>query len=260
MSALRNIAAIAGRELRSYFVSPVAYVVLSGFAILTGWIFFNLLGRFIQFSTIYRQMGNPEMMQQMNLQDMVIQPTLFNVVIILILMFPALTMRVLAEERRQGTDELLLTAPVSTGQIVIGKWIAVMGVFKAMLLMTVPFFAVLVWKGNPGVGEIASGYIGLILMGSAFAAVGVFTSALTRNQIVAAVSCFVVLLMVYVIDWIAGSTTGTVQDVLQYVSFIRRYQDFVKGMLDLKNVVYFVSFTVFGLYLSKAALDFSRTK
>ncbi len=257
---IRNIWAIAWREIRSYFVSPIAYVVMSGFGILTGWIFFNLLGRFMQMATIYRQFGNPQMMQQLNLHDMVVQPTFMNITIILILMFPALSMRVLAEERRQGTDELLLTSPLSTGQIVVGKFVAIMAVFMGMLSMTAPFFGVLVWKGNPGVAQIGAGYLGLFCMGATFAAIGTFTSSLTRNQVIAAVSCFVVLLMMYVIDWISASSSGLVREVLQFISFVRRYADFVKGIVDVRNLMYFASVTAFALYLSKASLDFLRTK
>lgn len=257
---VRNAWAIAWRDIRGYFVSPIAYVVLSGFGILTGWIFFNLLGRFLQMSTIYRQFSNPQMMARLNLNDMVIQPTLFNIVVILIIMFPIITMRLLAEERRQGTDELLLTSPVSSGQIVIGKFVAVLTVFTGMMAMTVPFFAVLFWKGNPGLGEVLSGYLGLFFMGATFSAIGLFTSSLTRNQIIAAVSCFVILLMIYVVDWIAGSTSGMVKEILQHVSLVRRYQDFVKGILDVKNIIYFITVTGFALFMSKASLDFMRLR
>ena len=149
MTAMRNIWAIGWREIRSFFVSPIAYVVISGFGILTGWIFFNLLGRYIQMSTVYRQFGNPQMMQQLNIEQMIVQPTFLNATIILILMFPAISMKVLAEERRLGTDELLLTSPVGTGHIVLGKFIAVMTMFVSMLLVTLPFFGVLMWKGDP---------------------------------------------------------------------------------------------------------------
>lgn len=260
----RGASIIVRRELKSLFVSPIAYVALSGFAVLAGWFFFNLLAQFQEVTSIYMQMAmrNPSLLQQINISEMVIQPTWMNLTVILVILFPILTMRLIAEERRQRTDELLLTSPISTGAIVLGKFLAVMGVYAAMLALTLSFPAVLVIWGSPppGWGELVAPYIGLILLGASFAAVGLFTSSITTNQIVAAVSCFVVLLMFYVIDWIGGSVGGTIKDVLEYISLVRRYQDFVKGVIDLKSVVYYISFAGFALFLSKAALDGLRIR
>lgn len=264
LSLWRGTWIIARRELGALFVSPIAYVALSGFAVLAGWFFFNLLARFQELASISAQlaMQRPDLLQQINLSEMVIQPTYLNLTVILVILFPLLTMRLMAEERRQGTDELLLTSPVGTGGIVLGKFVAIMLLFTLMLALTASFPAVLRIWGDPapGWGELAAPYLGLWLMGAAFAAVGLFTSSITTNQIVAAVSCFVLLLMFYVIDWIAMGMSGTARDVLEYLSLIRRYHDFVKGVVDLKSVVYFLSIAVLGLFLSRVAVDGLRVR
>lgn len=264
LGLLRGSWVIARRELQSLFVSPIAYVALSGFAVLAGWFFFNLLAQFQEMTSVYMQlaMQRPDLLQQINLSEMVIQPTWMNLTVILVILFPILTMRLIAEERRQRTDELLLTSPVSTGAIVLGKYLAIMIVYAAMLALTLSFPLVLVVWGSPapGWGELLTPYLGLLLLGGTFAAVGLFTSSITTNQIVAAIACFVVLLMFYVIDWIGGSAGGVVKDVLEYVSLVRRYQDFVKGIIDVKSVVYYLSFAMLALFLSKTALDGLRIR
>ncbi len=255
---------IARREIASMFVSPIAYVCLSGFAVLCGWIFFNLLARFQQLSGVYMQFAaqQPELLAQINLHDMVVQPTFLNMTVILLILFPILSMRLIAEERRMRTDELLFTSPVSTGAVVAGKFLALMTVYVLMLAMTFSYVGVLLIYGEPtpSLAEFASAYLGLFLMGCCFGAIGIFTSSITTNQIVAAVSCFVVLLLFYVIDWIAASAGGTAKDVLEYISLVRKYQDFVKGIIDVKAVVYYLSLTGVGLFLSKAALDTLRIR
>lgn len=263
-SFMRNAWIIAKRELKSVFVSPIAYVAISGFAVLSGWIFFNLLARFIQMSGIYMQFAaqRPDLLDQLNLTEMVLQPTFMNLTVILLLLFPMLTMRLIAEERAQHTDELLFTSPVTSGAVVFGKFLALSVVYGLMLLVTFSYATVLLVYGSPapGLGEIAAAYVGLLLMGLAFGAIGLFTSSITTNQIVAAVSCFVILLLFYVIDWIAASASGAVKDTLEYISLVRKYQDFVKGVVDLKSIVYYLSVMAFALFLSKASLDILRIR
>lgn len=255
---------IARRDIASYFVSPMGYVAIAGFAVLSGWIFFNLLARYMQLTTLYLQMmfQNPEIMGRFNAQEMIIQPTYLNMTILLIIFFPLLTMRLIAEERRQHTDELLFTSPITSTSIVLGKFLAVVIVYILMLIPTL-LYPILLWKyaqPAPTFGEFAAIYGGLLLLGLAFSAVGIFTSSITTNQIVAAVSCFAVLLLVYVIDWITTSASGITRDVLEYISLIRRYQDFVKGMVDLRSIVYFLSLVVLALFLSRSTLEALRLK
>jgi len=264
MALVKTSLLIARRELAAMFVSPIAYVVLSGYAVLSGWIFFNLLARFLQVSGVYMQFAQrqPELLQQLNLMEMIVQPAFLNQTILLVILFPLLTMRLVAEERRQNTDELLLTSPITTGAIVLGKYVALLVVFVLMLAMTISFPAILLMYGDPApaLSEIGAAYLGLLLLGMAFGAVGMFTSSITTNQIVAAVSCFVVLLLIYVIDWIGASAGGTVREVLEYISIVKRYQEFVRGMVDLQSIVYALSFVVLGLFLSKAAMDSLRLR
>jgi len=250
--------------MESYFLSPIAYVAIAGFTLLSGWIFFNLVARYQQLMGIYMQFAfqNPEMLGRINLHAMIIEPTYLNLTILLVILFPMLTMRLFAEERKQRTDELLFTSPISTTSILCGKFLALLGIYIAMLLPTLLYSIVLTHYSDPSpsMGEFLSIYIGLLLMGAAFGGVGFLTSSFTTNQIVAAVSCFVILLLFYVIDWISGSTTGVIRDILQYISLIRRYQDFVKGMVDLKSVVYYLSVTILTLTITKYSLDSLRLR
>src|SRR5580693_2127097 len=198
---MRNSITIAGKELASYFVQPVAYVVMTVFLLLGGFFFFSLLQRFSMLVQMYAAMQNPEVLQHMNLNQMVIEPLLHNLAIVLVILVPAITMRSFAEEKRAGTYELLLTAPVRTAEVVAGKFIAAAVLILVMVALAGIFPLILVLFGNPEIGVMASGYLGLAFLGVSFVAVGMFTSSVTQNQIIAAISCFGALLLLYVIAW-----------------------------------------------------------
>lgn len=252
---MKNIYYIAAREMKSFFTSPIGYVVITFFLLLNGWIFFGLLNRFNFMSFIYMQMQNPQMLMQMNLNQQVIAPILGNMTIILVLTVPLITMRLFAEERKLRTDELLFTSPLKTGEIVLGKFVAAFLFLLVMIGLTGIYPAILFKYGNPEAGPVISGYLGLVLLATCFVAVGLFTSSLTENQIVAAVSCFVVLLMFYLININSMSMSGTTKDVLDYLSLIGHYEDFIKGVIDTKGVVYYVSFIAAGLFLTGVSLE-----
>jgi ABC-2 type transport system permease protein len=252
---MRNAYFIAARELRSYFTSPTGYVVLTFFLLLNGWIFFGLLNRFNFMSFIYMQMQNTQMLMQMNLNLQVIAPILQNMTIILVLTVPLITMRLLAEERKMRTDELLFTSPVSIGSIVMGKFLAGFAFIAIMIALTGMYPAILFAYGNPELGPVLSGYLGLLLLATCFLAVGLFTSSLTENQIVAAVSCFVVLLMFYLININSMSMSGTTKEVLDYLSLIGHFGDFVKGVIDTKSIIFYITFTAAGLFLTGVSLE-----
>ena len=193
---MTNIWAIAYKEIRNYFVSPVAYVVLAGFLLLCGWFFWIYLLQFSQTVAMYAQL-QPQALEQLNLNDMVMAPLLQNMVIIFLIMMPMVTMRLFAEERAQGTDELLLTSPIDTLEIALGKFLGA-GMFLLVLLgCTLVYPGILMLYGDPEIGSIVTGYLGILLVGLTFIALGLFTSTLTDNQIVAAVSAFVMLLLFF---------------------------------------------------------------
>ena len=183
---MRNVLTIVGKEMRSYFVSPVAYVVLTGFLLLGGWFFFNLLSRFNLLLSLYTQFqgqGGAGAADQLNLNDFVIAPLMSNLSIILVILVPMITMRAFAEEKKGGTYELLLTSPLRTGEIVLGKFVASFLFICIMIGLTGIYPLLLWWFGNPKVNVMLSGYVRLLMMATAFVAVGLFTSSVTENQI-----------------------------------------------------------------------------
>ncbi|GBD25466.1 hypothetical protein HRbin30_00789 [bacterium HR30] len=255
---MKNALTIAGKELRSAFVSPIAYVVLTGFMLLGGWFFFNLLNRFNFLVQIYMSFRNPEVQMRLNLNELVVAPLLGNLSVVLIILVPVITMRSFAEEKRAGTYELLLTSPLSIAEIVIGKFLGVVAFLIIMLSLTAVYPAILLIYGNPEPGIIAAGYLGLFLLAVAFATVGLLTSSFTDNQIVAAVSCLIVLLLLYVISWPAETAGPTLAAVLRYLSLTEHFSEMVKGVIETKDLIYFGSVITLALYLTHRSVESVR--
>jgi len=255
---VRNILAIAAKDIRSQFVSPIAYVVLTGFLLLGGWFFFNLLARFNYLLQLYVSFRNPEAMQQLNLNDLVIGPLLHNLSVVLVILVPVITMRSFAEEKRSGTYELLMTSPLSVTEIVIGKFLGTFVFVLVMVLLTFAYPLILIAYGNPELGVILGGFLGLLLLATAFSSVGLLTSSLTENQIIAAVSCLVILLLLYVISWPAETAGETMGAVLRYLSLTEHFAEMVKGVIDTKDVVYFLSVIVLALFLTQRSVESLR--
>jgi ABC-2 type transport system permease protein len=255
---VKNAFAIAGKELRSYFVSPIAYVVLTGFLLLGGWFFFNLLARFSFLLSIYSAMRNPEAQMRLNLNDFVIAPLLHNLSVVLVILVPVITMRSFAEEKRSGTYELLMTSPLSITEIVAGKFLGALGFVIVMLALTGIYPIILLAYGNPEMGVIAAGYLGLLLLAVAFLTVGLLTSSFTENQIIAAVSCLVLLLLLYVISWPAETAGPVLGAVLKYVSLTEHFGEMVKGVVDTKDLVYFGSVILLALFLTQRSVESVR--
>ncbi|MFQ5664980.1 MAG: ABC transporter permease subunit [Candidatus Binatia bacterium] len=255
---MRNALAIAGKELRSYFVSPIAYVVLTGFLLLGGWFFFNLLARFNFLLSIYSAMRNPQAQAHLNLNEFVIAPLLHNLSVVLVILVPVITMRSFAEEKRSGTYELLMTSPLSIPEIVAGKFLGSFAFLLVMIALTGIYPLLLLMYGNPEVGIITAGYLGLLLLGTAFVTVGLLTSSFTENQIIAAVSCLVVLLLFYVIAWPADTAGPVLGAVLKYLSLTEHFGAMVKGVIDTKDLVYFLSVILLALFLTQRSVESVR--
>ena len=253
---MSNVLAIAHKELKSYFASPVAYVVIGFSAILFGWFFINLLYFFDRASLqAGAGFGGP---QTVNVNEMMISPLFLNVSVILLFTLPLITMRTYAEEKRSGTIELLLTSPLTDIQIVMGKFLGGLVLYGAMLAVTLVHMAFLFVFGNPEWRPVATGYLGLLLMGGCFLSLGLFISSLTRNQIVAGMVTFAVFLLFWVINWISSFTGPTMQIVLNYLSITEHLNDFTVGVIDTKHLVYYVSFIAFSLFLTVRAVDSER--
>ena len=250
---MRNIMAIAGKEIRAYFTSPIAYVVIGFYALLFGYFFAVMLTFFERQSMQMMQMGGT-----MNINQMLIGPVFTNAEVVLLFVLPMVTMRTYSEEKRSGTMELLLTAPLTDWQIILGKFLGAMALFSVMLAITVIHIGVLFLYSQPEWKPIATGYLGMLLMGGCFISLGLFISSLTKNQIVAGMITFAAFLLFWVINWMGSFVGPTMQAVLAHLSIIDHFDDFAKGIIDTKHVVYYLSFIAFGLFITAKSVDSER--
>jgi ABC-2 type transport system permease protein len=251
---MSNILAIAHKELKSYFSSPIAYIAIGLFALLYGYFFFFILNFFIRQSMQMNQFGP----QSMNINQQVIRPLLQNVTILVLFLMPMVTMRTYSEEKRSGTIELLLTSPITDFQIVLGKFLGAMALYAVMLAVTLFHIGVLFFYGNPEWKPIVTSYIGLFLLGGCFIAVGLFISSLTKNQIVAGMITFAVFLLFWIITWTGSFFGPTGEKLTTYLSIIDHFDDFGKGVLDTTHLIYYLSFITFGLFLTAKSVDSER--
>jgi ABC-2 type transport system permease protein len=252
---MSNALAIAGKELKSYFATPIAFVIITFFSLIYGW-FFTAILFFVnqQSARLGAAGGGPPI----NLDQQLFGPLFQNVMVILLFILPLITMRTYSEEKRSGTMELLLTSPITDLQIVVGKFIGAMGLVAAMLAMTLPHVLILFWFADPEWRPIVTSYLGFFLMAGCFVAVGLFISSLTRNQIIAAMATFGVFLMLWVIDWMGTFMGPNGQAVFQYLSITGHFEDFTRGVLDTKHLVYYTSFILFGLFLTMRSVETER--
>ncbi|NIM57830.1 MAG: ABC transporter permease subunit [Candidatus Aminicenantes bacterium] len=253
---MKNIWAICKKEIKTYFTSPIAYVVITVFLVLIGFFFYSLIWWFNSQSLQMAQ--NQYYYQQLNINQMVYSPLFHNMSIILLLMIPLLTMRLFSEEKKRQTDELLFTSPISVNQIILGKYFASLFVLLVMLFLTGILSIFVFSYGNPELAPILSGYLGLFLVGAAFLAVGIFFSSLTENQIVSAILTFGVLLLFWILNWASYSAGGMWKSVLNYLSFFQHFDDMTRGILDTTDVVYYLSFIFLGLFLTYSVIQSRR--
>lgn len=251
---MRNILAIAGKELRGYFASPIGYVLIGFFALLFGWFFYTLVAFFERQSM--QMAGGPG--GAMNVNQMLITPLLLNSTVVMLLVFPLITMRTYAEEKRSGTIELLLTAPITDFEIIMGKFLGALALFAGMLSVTLLHMGLLFFYGNPEWKPIATGYLGLLMMGGSFLSLGLFISSLTKNQIVAGMITFSVFLLLWVINWVSSFVSPEAQTVINYLSVTEHFDDFARGIIDTKHIVYYLSFIATGLFLTMKSVDSER--
>jgi ABC-2 type transport system permease protein len=252
---VRNVFIIWRKEMRSYFVSPVAYLLLAMFAVIFGFFFWNILGYFV-FTGMESQMRGE--MFPMNLNEQVIRPLLSNVGVIGLFFIPMITMRLFSEEKRSGTIELLVTSPIRDGEIIFGKWLAALTLYGVLLLLTALNFIFLFKYGNPDWKPLAIGYLGLLLQAGALLAIGMFISTLTKNQIIAGAATFGICLLLWVLEWVSGYETSTWASVLSYISVVTHSGSFSKGLLDSKDAVYYLTLTFLGIFFTARSLESLR--
>jgi len=254
---MSNVLAIANKELKSYFTSPIAYIVIGFFALLYGFFYWTILRYFVGESMQMNQFGM-QGPQAMNVNQMMIRPLLQNVTILVLFTMPMVTMRTYAEEKRSGTIELLLTSPVSDLEIILGKFLGAMALYAVMLAVSLIHILILFAYGRPEWREIATAYLGLLLMGGCFISLGLLISSLTKNQIVAGMVTFAVFLFLWVISWLSSFVGPDVSRITEYLSIIGHYDDFAKGVIDTSHVIYYLSFITFGLFLTAKSVDSER--
>jgi len=253
---MSNTWTICKKEINTYFTSPIAYVVTAVFLILVGFFFYNLVSWFS--SQAIRLSQNPYYFQYLNINQMVYSPLFNNISIILLLMIPILTMRLFSEEQKIKTDELLLTSPISVSQIILGKYLSALFMLIVMLVLSGILSIFCFTYGNPELAPILNGYLGLFLMGAAFIAAGIFFSSLTENQIVAAASTFGVLLLFWILNWAASSAGGAWKDILNYTAFFQHFDNMTQGILDTTDIVYYLSLSFLGLFLTHSVIQSRR--
>lgn len=238
---MKNILAICTKELYTYFVSPIAYFVIIVFTAISGFIFSNWL---IAFS------GETS-------SAVVMQVVFGNLAIILLFFTPVLTMKLFAEERKSGTIELLLTSPITDGQVVMGKFLASWTLLLIMLGFTLLFPFLTSRFGPLDIGVLLSGYLGLILISSCFIAFGLLMSSMSKNQIVAALTSFGFFLILWVIGMLSNKS-GPFEKMLRYLSFLDHYNDFARGVIKLNDVVYYLSFVIVCLFATFKSIESSK--
>lgn len=256
---MSNVWAIVRKEWRHYFGSPIAYVVLAVWAALFGGFFYTAVVFFVRRSMMGQGMefgGAP----RMSLNEWVIQPSLHNMAVVALFVVPMMTMRLFAEEKRQGTMELLGTAPLTNLQIVFGKFLAAAGLYGLMILAGLANLAFLWYHATarPEWKPVATAALGLFLFGCCFLAVGVFVSTLTRNQIIAAIVSFCAFLLLWILGWGDDPTASGFWKAVSYLGVTTHLDEMMKGVLALKDVVFYLSFIAFGLFLAHQSVESQR--
>ena len=231
---MKKVLPIFKREMHAYFFSPVAYIVISVFLLITGWFFTGQL--FLANDSSLRGMLD-------------IIPFIF------IFFVPAVTMRLISEERKSGTIELMFTMPISDFEIIVGKFLAGLGLLVVAVLFTLPYAFTLIVLGQPDIGMLVTGYIGLMLMGAAYVSIGVFASTVTKNQVIAFIVAFAVIFTLWLLRQFLMVMPSSVAPVLQYLSIDYHFENIARGVIDSRNVIYYVSLVVVMLSLAKVSLE-----
>ena len=252
---MRNVIVIFKKELKSYFASPIAYLLLGIFAVIFGFFFYSATRFFILQGMQMQMMGRG---MPMDVNEYVIRPLLTNASVIGLFLIPMITMRLYAEEKRSGTIELLMTSPVRDLEIVLGKWLAALVLYASILAVSGINIAVLYAFGRPDLKPILVGFLGLLLQGGCLLAIGIFISTLTKNQIIAGGATFAVCLMLWVLDWVSAYDQSAWAKVISYLSVVTHFEPFSKGVIDTKDIIFYLSMIFFGLFLTTRSVESLR--
>ncbi len=252
---MKNTFLICRKELNSYFASPIAYLLMAFFGLIFGFGFWTATRDFYRFSFQAQMMGQS---QPMNVNEQIIRPLLQFAATIALFLIPMITMRLFAEEKRMGTIELLLTSPVKDSEIIVGKWLGAMLLYMCVLCMSVINVAMLFAWGKPDLKPVLVSYLGLVLQGGVLLAIGEFISTTTRNQIIAGGVTFFVCLMLWLLSWFTAFDAGATASVVNYLSIVTHFENFSKGVLESKDVIFYISMIFFGLFITARAMESVR--
>jgi gliding motility-associated transport system permease protein len=252
---MKNIFLICKKEFKGYFTSPIAYLLMAFFALIFGFGFYTATRDVMRFS-LQAQMEGQQ--QPTNLNDQIIRPLLGFASTIALFLIPMITMRLVAEEKKSGTIELLLTSPIKDIEIILGKWLGAMLLFLCILGMSMLNIAMLFAWGKPDLQPVLVAYLGLILQGGCLLAIGTFISTLTKNQIIAGGVTFFVCLLLWLLSWFTAFDSTVTSQVISYLSIITHFDNFAKGLLSLKDVVFYCSMIFFALFLTSRSLESLR--
>ena len=259
---MKNILAIYRRELSSNFVSPIAYVVIGVFLVIVGLVFYfgiftQLITKVMQYKMQAQQSGQGG---DIDMPFLLIQQLMGFAATISLFMVPMLTMGSYAEERKRGTMEMLMTSPITELQIVLGKFLSGLTLYGLLVLPTLAYHLYIAKFSDPSFPWriMWSAYLGIMLLGAVLIALGLFISSLTENQIIAGVVTFAVSLLLWLVNMFAADTSTTMGKSLEYLSVIRHYEDFTRGIIDTTSLVFYVSLTLLGLFLTWQSLNSMR--
>jgi ABC-2 type transport system permease protein len=252
---MKNTLVICQRELKSYFASPIAYLLMAIFAVIFGFFFYSATAFFTLRGMESQMMGRQF---PMDVNEWVIRPLLSNASVIALFLVPMITMRLFAEEKRSGTIELLMTSPVRDIEIILGKFLAALLLLICILAISMINLGFLFAYGNPDWKPLLVGILGLVLQGAALLAIGTFISTTTKNQIIAGGATFAVCLMLWVMDWVSAYEQAAWAKVVSYTSVVQHFEPFTKGVIDTKDVIFFLSVIFLGLFLTSRSMESLR--
>ena len=253
---MKNILLICRKELKSYFASPIAYLLMAFFGLVFGATFYSASREMVRMAFQSQMMG--QMPQPMNVNEWIIRPLLGFASTITLFLLPMISMRLIAEEKRTGTIELLLTSPVTDLEIIIGKWLGAIVLYVCVLFMSMLNIAMLFFWSRPDWKPLLVGYLGLLLQGACLLAIGTFISAVTRNQIVAGGVTFFVCLLLWLMSWYTANDPNWFLQGLNYIAIVTHMENFQKGLISTKDVIFYCSMIFFALFLTHRAMDSLR--
>jgi ABC-2 type transport system permease protein len=252
---MRNVLTICRKELKSYFASPIAYLLMALFGLIFGFFFYSATAYFVMQGMRSQMMGGG---RPMSVNEFVISPLLGNASVVGLFLIPLISMRLFAEEKRTGTIELLMTSPVRDWEVILGKWLGAMVMYLCVIGVAALNIALLFIWGRPDWRPILTGFLGLILQGGCVLAIGTFISTTTRNQIIAGAATFAICLLLWVLSWVSSYNEAPWASAVAYCSILTHFEPFSKGIIDTKDLVFYISAIFFGLFLTSRSLDSLR--